>query len=48
MSDFERIIKPLLEREALLLDDTEEMDLDTELEEIRAEREEALKEKKGE
>lgn len=39
--DFDRLIKPLLEREALQLDDAGEMELDDEIEEIKADREEA-------
>lgn len=42
--DFERLIKPLLEREPLELDDADEMELDDEIDEIRSEREEAVKE----
>lgn len=38
---FDSIIKPLLEREPLELDDADDMDLDEEIGEIRAEREEA-------
>lgn len=41
---FDRLIKPLLEREALELDDAESMDLDEEINEIRTEREEAAAE----
>lgn len=40
-ADFDRIIKPLLEREPLELDDAEEMDLDDEIDEMKEEREEA-------
>lgn len=43
---FDRLIKPLLERENALIEDTgAEMGLDEELEEMKAEREEAEKEK---
>jgi len=46
---FERIIKPLIEREPLELgDDAESMDLDEEIEEIIDEKEEELKEKRDE
>ncbi len=38
---FDRLIKPLLERESLELDDADEMQLDDEIDEIRADREEA-------
>lgn len=45
-TDFDRIIKPLLEREPLELDDAEEMELDDEIAEMRSEREEAQAEQK--
>lgn len=45
-ADFDRIIKPLLEREPLELDDAEEMELDDEIAEMRSEREEAQAEQK--
>jgi len=49
LPDFERIIKPLIEREPLELgDDAESMDLDEEIEEIIDEKEEELKEKREE
>lgn len=38
-ADFDRIIKPLLEREPLDLDDAADMMIDEEIDEIRAERE---------
>ena len=41
---FDRIIKPLLEREPLELDDADSIDLDEEIKEIREEREEAAAE----
>ncbi|KAK4051733.1 fatty-acyl coenzyme A oxidase [Microbotryomycetes sp. JL221] len=41
---FERVIKPLLEREPLELDDAEDMSLDDEIQEIQDERDEARKE----
>lgn len=45
-SDFDRLIKPLLEREALSLDDADEMELDDEIAEIKQDREDALAEQK--
>lgn len=45
-SDFDRLIKPLLEREALDLDDAGEMELDDEIAEIKQDREDALAEQK--
>lgn len=45
LTDFDRIIKPLLEREPLELDDAEEMELDDEIAEMKSERDEALKAK---
>ncbi|ORY83524.1 acyl-CoA dehydrogenase/oxidase C-terminal [Leucosporidium creatinivorum] len=44
---FDRIIKPLLEREPLELDDAEEMELDEEIAEMKSERDEAIKEAKA-
>ncbi|KAM0746136.1 acyl-CoA oxidase [Meredithblackwellia eburnea MCA 4105] len=41
---FDRIIKPLLERDELVLDDADSIDLDEEISEIKQEREEALEE----
>jgi hypothetical protein len=43
-TDFDRIIKPLLEREPLALDDAEEIELDDEIAEMKSERDEAAKE----
>lgn len=40
-ADFDRIIKPLLEREPLELDDADDMELDEEIGEIKQEREDA-------
>lgn len=40
-TDFDRIIKPLLERDALVLDDAGDMELDDEIAEIKSDREEA-------
>lgn len=52
MIDFDRLIKPLLEREPLEMDDADEMALDDEIQEIKEDREEAAaeadKEKMGE
>lgn len=48
-TDFERIIKPLIEREPLELgDDAESMDLDEEIGEIMEEKEEEAKQKRDE
>lgn len=45
LADFDRIIKPLLEREPLVLDDVDDIDIDSEIAEIKEEQEEAAAEK---